>query len=181
MIRNYFIIAWRSLVKNRFFTLLNISGLAVSLVVAIFLLSYAQQELRCNSGFSKGENLFRVNMQVLEAYDSQKWVQLPNAVGPTMLEDIPEVEAMARLVWYTFHGTSSLRWDDQNFLVEDFYLTDAAFFDLFDFEFMEGNKETVFEKPNSIVISERQREKIFGDEPALNQQITINQNQHFTV
>src|SRR5699024_3435441 len=120
MIRNYFIIAWRSLIKNRFFTLLNISGLAVSLVVAIFLLSYAQQELDVNSDFSKGDDIYRVNMEVSEAYNFEKWVQLPNSVGPAMLEDIPEVEAMARLVRHNFGGTSSLRWENQNFLVEDF-------------------------------------------------------------
>lgn len=181
MIKYYIRMAWRSLVKDRFFTLLNISGLAVSIVVAIFLLSYAQQELGINANFSKGNDIYRVNMKLSEAFNFEKWVQLPNAVGPAMLEDIPEVEAMARLVRHNFGGTSSLRWENQNFLVEDFYLTDAAFFDLFDFEFIEGNKETVFEKPNSIVISETQRKKIFGNHQALNQQLTINQDLHFTV
>src|SRR5699024_2149091 len=139
MFKNHFKIAWRSLLKNRFFTLLNISGLAVGLVVAIFLLTYAQQELSFNSGFSKGEDIYRVNMMTSENYNFEKWVQLPNAVGVAMLEDIPEVEEMARLVRYNFGGTTSFRRNDENFLVEDFYLTDAAFFQIFDFEFIEGN------------------------------------------
>lgn len=120
-------------------------------------------------------------MMTSEAYNFEKWTQLPNAVGPAMLEDIPEVEEMARLVRYNFGGTSSFRKNDENFLVEDFYLTDAAFFQMFDFEFIEGNKDVVFENPNSVVISEKERKKIFGDEPAVGQVITVNQRQELTV
>lgn len=181
MLKNHFKIAWRSLLKNRFFTLLNISGLAVSLVVAIFLLTFAKQELSFNSSFSKEANIYRVNMVTSENYNFEKWAQLPNSVGPAMLQDLPEVEEMARLIRYNFGGTSSLRWDNENYLIDDFYLTDAAFFDLFDFEFLEGNKQSAFEKPNSIVISESERQNIFGNQPAINQQITINQKNDFTV
>lgn len=181
MFKNHFKIAWRSLLKERFFTLLNISGLAVSLVVAIFLLTFAKQELSFNSSFSKEANIYRVNMMTSEKYNFEKWTQLPNAVGLAMLEEIPEVEEMSRLVRYNFGGTSSLRWDNENYLIDDFYLVDTAFFDLFDFEFLEGNKASAFEKPNSIVISESERQKIFGNQPAINQQITINQRNDFTV
>lgn len=181
MFKYYIRIAWRSLLKDRFFTLLNIAGLAVSLVVAIFLLTYAKQELSFNSSFSKEANIYRVNMVTSENYNFEKWTQLPNAVGPAMLKDIPEVEKMTRLVRYNFGGTSSLRWDNENYLIDDVYLVDTAFFELFDFEFLEGNKASAFEKPNSIVISESERQKIFGNQPAINQQITINQKNGFTV
>lgn len=181
MIKYYIRIAWRSLLKSKFFTLLNISGLAVSLVVAIFLLTYAKEELSFNSSFSKGANIYRVNMVTSESYNFEKWTQLPNSVGLAMLQDIPEVEEMSRLVRYNFGGTSSLRSDNKNFLIDDFYLVDAAFFELFDFEFLEGNSTTAFERPNSIVISESERQRIFGDQPAINQQITINQKNNFTV
>lgn len=178
MIRNYFIIAWRSLIKNRFFTLLNISGLAVSLVVAIFLLSYAQQELSFNSMFSQKENIYRVNMEMEEKYNFEKWTVTPNFLGPTMLEELPEVETMARLVRYNFGGTSSLSRKKDNFLIENFYVTDATFFDLFDFDFIEGSKDKVFKNPNSIVISETESKKIFGEKSALDEQVEINQEKY---
>ncbi len=181
MFKNNLKIAWRSLLKNRFFTLLNISGLAVSLVVAIFLLTYAQQELSFNSSFPKSQDIFRVNMVTSQAYNFEKWVQLPNAVGPAMEDNIPEVQKAARWVRYNFGGTSSLRWENENYLIKDFYLTDAAFFEIFDFEFLEGNGKLVFEKPNSVVISESERQRIFGDKTALNQEITIDGHEHLTV
>lgn len=181
MFKNHLKIAWRSLLKNRFFTLLNISGLAVSLVVAIFLLTYAQQELSFNSSFSKDEDIYRVNMVTWEAYNFEKWEQLPNSVGPAMLEEIPEVEETARLVRYNFGGTSSLRWDNENYLVENFYLTDASFFQIFDVEFTEGNPEMAFSKPNSVVISESERRRIFGDQPAIGQEIVMDNQEHLTV
>lgn len=178
MFRNYLRIAWRSLLKNRFFTLLNITGLAISLVVAIFLLSYAEQELSFNSMFSQKDNIYRVNMEMEEKYDFEKWVTTPNLLGPTMLEELSEVEATARLVRYNFGSTSFLSRNKDNFLVENLYVTDAAFFELFDFYFIEGVKDEVFKKPNSIVISETESKRIFGENSALNEQVEINEEEY---
>lgn len=181
MIKNYIKTAWRSLVKNRFFSLLNIFGLAVSLAVAIFLMTYGRQELSFNKQFEQEENIYRVYMQASAEYNYEKWTALPNSVGPAMLTDIPEIASMTRLVRRGFTGFGSVRANDNNFIENNIYLADSSFFNVFDVEFTEGDRNTAFLHPRSIVISESKKDKYFGHKPALNQQIIINQNDTLTI
>src|SRR5690606_19460580 len=181
MIKNYFKIAWRSLLKNRFFSLLNILGLAVSLTVAILLITYGRQELSFNRQFKQEANIYRVLMQATAEYNHEKWSNLPNAVGPTMLSDIPEVKAFARLVRLDFTGFGSVNANENNFFEKNIYLTDSSFFDIFDVEFTEGNKQLAFKHPKSVVISASKKENMFGNEPALNKKLIINQQDTLTI
>ncbi|SFS92727.1 ABC transporter permease [Sphingobacterium wenxiniae] len=181
MIKNYFKIAWRSLLKNRFFSLLNILGLAVSLTVAILLITYGRQELSFNRQFKQEANIYRVLMQATAEYNHEKWSNLPNAVGPTMLSDIPEVKAFARLVRLDFTGFGSVNANEKNFFEKNIYLTDSSFFDIFDVEFTEGNKQLAFKHPKSVVISASKKENMFGNEPALNKKLIINQQDTLTI
>lgn len=181
MIKNYLKIAWRSLLKNRFFSMLNILGLAVSLTVAILLITYGRQEMSFNRQFKKEANIYRVLMQATAEYNHEKWSNLPNAVGPTMLSDIPEVKATARLVRMDFTGFASVRANENNFFEKNIYLTDSSFFDIFDVEFTEGNKRIAFERPKSIVISASRKANMFGDEPALNKKLIFNQQDTLTI
>lgn len=167
--------------KNRFFSLLNIFGLAVSLAVAVLLITYGRQELSFNKQFKQEANIYRVFMQATADYNYEKWANLPNSVGPTMLTDIPEVASMTRLVRYGFTGFGSVRANENNFIEKNIYVTDSSFFSFFDVEFMEGNRHTAFMNPKSIAISVSKKDKIFGDEPALNQKIIINQRDTLTV
>lgn len=175
MLKNYIKIAWRSLWKNRFFSMLNIFGLAISLAIAILLITYGRQELSYNGQFKKEADIYRVIMQANAEYNHEKWSNLPNAVGPAMQSDIPEVNTTARLVRLDFIGFGSIRANDHNFIEKNIYLTDSSLFNLFDVEFTEGNSLTAFSPPNSVVISSSKKDKIFGKEPALNKKIIINQ------
>lgn len=175
MLKNYIKIAWRSLLKNRFFTLLNIAGLAVSLTVAILLLTYAKDQLSYNKDFSKVDNIYRFNMTMSPDYDTERWVALPNSVGPAMLAEIPEVTSQARLVRLNFGGTPSLRVNEENYIATNFYLTDAAFFDMFDFKFIEGSAEQAFQQTNSVVVAASESKRLFGDKPALGERIKVDQ------
>ncbi len=181
MIRNYFKTAWRSLVKNRFFSMLNIFGLAVSLAVAVLLITYGRQELSFNKQFRQEANIHRIIMQATAEYNHEKWANLPNAVGPTMVSDIPEVKSMARLVKLDFTGFGSVRANEDNFIEKNIYLTDSSFFSLFDVEFTEGNRHTAFLHPKSVVISASKKAKMFGTEPALNEKVIINQRDTLTI
>ncbi|KKX49252.1 ABC transporter permease [Sphingobacterium sp. IITKGP-BTPF85] len=120
MLKNYIKIAWRSLWKNRFFSILNIFGLAISLSVAILLITYGRQELSFNKQFKKEANIYRVLLESNGEYNYEKWSNLPNAVGPAMQDDIPEVKSTARLVRLDFTGFGSVRANDNNFIEKIF-------------------------------------------------------------
>ncbi|CDS97509.1 ABC transporter permease [Sphingobacterium faecium] len=181
MIKNYIKTAWRSIKNHQFFSILNIIGLAIGICTAVLLFAYVQQELSYDSMFKKGKNIYRVYMQTSPEYNQEKWIALPNAVGPAVKEDLSGVQQMTRLVKNDFGAPASIRAGDHNFIEKNLYLADSSLFSMFDFQFIEGNQETVFHQPKSIAISQSTKEKMFGSQSALNQMICVNQRDTFQV
>lgn len=174
MFKNYFKTAWRNIKSNKLFTTLNIAGLAIGLCVFIILFAYVANELSYDRMYKNSKNIYRVNMETTAEYDYGKWAELPNAVGPAMLADVPQVKAVTRLIKDDFGESASLKADNKNFIETGLYLADAAVFKIFDFSFTEGTVNTAFEQPKSIVISQAAKEKLFGNQPALGKMIYVN-------
>src|SRR5690606_25069771 len=115
MIRSFLKIAWRNIQANKLFVGLNISGLAIGLCVCILLFSYVNNELSFDKMYSNSEDIYRVNMETTESYDFEIWAEVPNAVGPALKNDIPQVKLMTRLIKDDFGATASLKVGDKNF------------------------------------------------------------------
>lgn len=174
MIKNYFKIAWRNIRANKLFTVLNIAGLAIGLCVCIILFSFVNTELSFDKMYSNSENIYRVNMETTGEYDFETWATMPNAVGPAIVQDIPQVKKMTRLIKDDFGATASLKIGDKNFTENALYLADSTIFKMFDFKFLEGYAENAFLKPKSIVISQSTKEQLFGNQEAMGQLIIVN-------
>ncbi|MCZ4319192.1 ABC transporter permease [Aequorivita viscosa] len=174
MIRNYFKIAWRNLGANKLFTTLNVAGLAIGICVCIILFTYVSNELGFDRMYKNSANIYRVNMETSSHYDFETWATLPNAVGPAIVEDIPQVKSMSRLIKDDFGATASLKVEDKDFTEKRLYLADSAIFKLFDFNFIEGNSHTAFSKPKSIVVSQSAKKRLFNNESALGRTIIVN-------
>src|SRR5690606_7645504 len=100
--------------------------------------------------------------------------EVPNAVGPALKNDIPQVKLMTRLIKDDFGATASLKVGDKNFNEERLYLADSSLFKMFDFDFIEGDGQNVFSKPKSIVISKSTKQRLFGSEDAIGKIISVN-------
>lgn len=174
MLRNYFKIAWRNIRANKLFTALNIAGLAIGMCVCIILFSFVNTELSFDTMYSDSENIYRVNMETSEDYGFETWATMPNAVGPAITEDIPQVKKMTRLIKDDFGATASLKIGDKNFTENALYLADSTLFKMFDFNFITGNSQSAFSKPKSIVLSKSTKERLFGEQEAMGQLITVN-------
>ena len=174
MFKNYFKIAWRNIQSNRLFTVLNVAGLAFGLCVCIILFAFVSHELSFDKMFKNGKDIYRVNMETTEAYNFEKWAELPNAVGPAMKQDIAQVKSFTRLIKDDFGAPASLKVGDKNFIEKNLYLADSTVFQMFDFDFTEGNAHTVFSQPKSIVISQSAKERLYGDNPAFGKIIYVN-------
>ncbi|WP_027126513.1 ABC transporter permease [Gelidibacter mesophilus] len=174
MIRNYFKIAWRNIRANKLFTVLNIAGLAIGICVCIILFSFVNTELSFDKMYSNSDDIYRVNMETSEEYNFETWATMPNAVGPALEQDIPQIKRMARLIKDDFGATASLKIGDKNFTENNLYLADSSVFKMFDFEFLQGNVETAFSKPKSVVLSQTTKKRLFGNQEAMGQLITVN-------
>jgi putative ABC transport system permease protein len=113
-------------------------------------------------------------METTEEYNHEEWAELPNAVGPALLQDIPQVKLVTRLIKDDFGATASLKTGDKNFVEKSLYLADSSIFQIFDFYFIQGNARTAFSQPNSIVLSLSAKERLFGNEAAFGKIIYVN-------
>ena len=174
MVKNYFKTAWRNIAANKLFTVLNIAGLAIGLCVSIILFAYVSNELSFDKMYKNTKNIYHVNMETTAKYDYKKWAELPNAVGPALMQTIPQVKYATRLIKSDFGAVASIKTGDKNFVEKGLYLADSSVISMFDMRFTEGSSHIAFNQPNSIIISEEAKARLFGKELAFGKTIYVN-------
>jgi putative ABC transport system permease protein len=174
MIKNYFKIAWRNITGNKLFATLNIAGLAIGMCVCITLFASISYELSFDRMYKNSKNIYRVNMQTTEQYNYKVWAQVPNSVGPAIVQSIPQVKTSTRLIKHDFGAKVSLKTDEKNFTEKGLYMADSTVFGMFDINFIEGNARTAFTQPKSVVLSRAAKERLYGKEPAYGKIIYVN-------
>jgi putative ABC transport system permease protein len=163
MIRNYFLIAWRNLVKNRTFSFINIFGLTIGLACCMFIAAFVYDEMNYDTYAKNADRIYRVGLVVgTNATDNYPLVDV--AVGPGMKSAFPEVEQTARLV---NAGDYFVSYQDKKFKENSVVFVDGNFLDMFSLPLAEGNSKTALAEPNSAVITRELANKYFGTEPAL--------------
>ncbi len=173
MIKNYFKIAWRNIGANKLFASLNIAGLAIGICVCITLFACASYELSFDHMYKNSKDIYRVNLRSSAEYNSKVWAQLPGIAGPTILQNVPQVKAMTRLLKHAFGAIVSLKTGEKNFTEKGLYMADPSVFKMFDIRFTEGNAQTAFAQPRSIVISESAKQRLYGKGPAFGKTIYV--------
>jgi len=181
MFRNYLKIAWRSLKNNKFFSFINIFGLAVGLTCCMLISIYLYHEFTYDHQHSKADRIFLVGTIFSGGEKEDVAPNTPSPLAPALQQEFPEIQSFARTLNLFVDDKTLLQYTDQSNQVRSFYETrgymaDSSIFKLFDYEFKEGNAQLSLNDPNSIVISDEVASKIFGDEPALNKVLHINSN-----
>ena len=160
MIRNYFIIAWRNLIKNKTHTLINIAGLSIGMAACLLILQFVSFELSYDQ-FNKDEkDIYRVYN---DRYQNGKLIQhgtiTYSAVGPAMKADFPEVLNNTRVEPM---GSIILNYKDKKTEVKESIAVDNEFLSMFTYPLSAGNMRTALKDPNDIILSESMARKIFG-------------------
>ena len=174
MIKNYLKIAWRNLVSNKLFSALNIAGLAIGICVCITLFACITYEMSFDRMFTHHKDIYRVNMQTSADYNYKVWSELPNAVGPAISQSIPQVQRTTRLIKHDFGAKVSIKTNEKNFTERGLYMADSAVFRMFDVKFLEGNAQTAFSQPKSIVLSQSAKNRLYGNGSAFGKLIYVN-------
>ena len=165
MIKNYFKTAWRNLLKNRFYSVINISGLAVGLAVGIIILLWVQDEFSYDAFHSKQQNIYKLENMVGTGSSRQLWTNTASAIGVLAKKNIPSVKDVVRI---TYNGNYGLyKYGTKIFTEQNAFYTDPSLFSVFDFKLIKGNTANPFPDYNSIVITEKTAKKYFGDEDAI--------------
>jgi putative ABC transport system permease protein len=181
MIRNYLKIAFRNGIRQPFFSLINIIGLAVGLTSCWFLAMFFFHEKNYDS-YLPDANRIAIASLDLKMGDSQgKTTNTPPPLGLRLASDYPEIEMTARVFDL---GETLVKCEKQdlealNFSESGAIAVDSTFLKLFGFEFKEGNVGAL-NTPKSVVLTEKMAQKYFGSEAAIGKNISFN-DRLFTV
>jgi len=188
MIKNYFKIAYRNIVKNRIYSIVNISGLAIGMAACFFIFQYVYFESGYDRFHKNADNIYRVPISYSGSFSNLPTTASNHpAVGPSMKADFPEVKDFARIVHPSVFGRgATISYNDQKgnvktFNEEKIYIADPSFLTLFSFPFLTGDPGHVLQQPNSIVISESMVEKYFGKGDPIGQNLTFNGDVQFKI
>ena len=168
MLQNYFTIAFRNLKKQRFYTLMNITGLAVGVASCLVIMLYVFNELSYDKHFSDHERIYRVQAEIKFGDNHLMLSVTPAPLSETLQKDFPEVETATRF-WNS--STRIFRRTEDSYKEENTVFADSSVFKVFDMKFLAGDPKTALKEPNTMVISRKAAEKYFPNEQALGQSL----------
>ncbi len=171
MYKNYFVTGMRHIRKSKVNFAFKLGGLSLAIFSFLSIAMYVSYQTSYDTHHTDHQNVYRVNSLRKKADQVEKYAIVPHAIGPMLKQNIPEIEAIARIKYA--HG-SYLRYEDKSvssggFLIE----ADSTLFDLLKFDFIEGSSNAL-KNPNGIVLTRKISENLFGAASALGRLITIN-------
>lgn len=177
MFKNYLKIAWRNLIRNKGFSLLNIVGLSIGLAVTALIIIWINFDLGIDQFHTKKDRIYQVYNEYPVEGEIWTWNSTPKIMATTIKKDYPEVESVSRFFY------------DQEFLFSlgdkrmksTGTIVDPEFLNIFSFPLLEGDIETVLEGVNSVVITEAFAKKMFGDQPAVGKMVKVDNADTFKV
>ncbi|MEP1093905.1 MAG: ABC transporter permease [Cyclobacteriaceae bacterium] len=162
MLRNYFRIAVRSLLKTKSISTINILGLAIGISSFIMMIAYVFGELSYDKFNSKADRILRVTYSYETRGENRAVSRVAFPLKQRLLENYPEVERVTRFYQNRMDATT-LKAGQNLFTEEKIFFADPEVFEVFDFPLLSGNPSTALKSMNSIVLTKEAALKYFGD------------------
>ena len=169
MIKNYFKTAWRNLVNNTFYSLINISGLAVGLATGIMLLLWVQNESSYNRFNKDYQDIYQLSAQFNSNGKTITWAGVPGPLA-VYAKSIPEVQSLVR-TGGEFDQNLSNKDRSKIFDGNKVAYVDSSFFSIFNYPLEEGKVVNALPNDHSVILTETVAKKFFGGKKAVGQEI----------
>ncbi|MEM9341281.1 MAG: ABC transporter permease, partial [Bacteroidota bacterium] len=180
MLKNYLNVAFRNLIKHRFYSLINILGLSTGLTCFLLIMLFVADETSYDTFHSDGDRIYRMDFSGT-INGSEFITALASApAAATMVRDFPEVEDAVR-IRETGNWLIKKKNDEAVFNEEYVAFVDKNFFEFFDFNLIAGDPTTCLSKPNTLVLRKDEAAKIFGGEDPLGQIVSIDNEEDWEV
>ena len=161
MIRNYLKIAWRNLVRQKVYSLINLSGLALGLAASVLVLLWVQNELSFDTYHRQADSTYRVTNTLSGQDEPWVWATSPLVLGELAQRQIPGVERITRFKkpWQPIN----FRVHNDIFSEENSAFIDSTWFACFDYQFLAGDATHALDEPGSVILTENKARAWFGD------------------
>jgi putative ABC transport system permease protein len=174
MIGNYLKVTFRTLLKHKVFSIINIVGLSLATVACIFILLYLHHELSYDRHLKNSSQTFRVTNDFKLGDTHRNYASTPGPAGPAFAQGIPEVLDQTRLIRLgSAERKAVISKESENYEETGVFIADPTFFNVFDYEFILGDKRTALNQPNTMVLTEESAKKLFGNKDPVGQILQI--------
>lgn len=180
MFRNYLTIAFRNLAKHRFYTAINILGLATGIAACMVITLFVLNELSYDRHFANADRIYRLNTEILFNGNHHQLAVAPAPVAGALMRDFPEVESATR---FRSWGSHLIRPEGSvdNIKENRVIFADHNILNVFPLQLLSGNPETALKEPNSLLISASRAEKYFPNGDAVGQTLIVDNDEAYKV
>ena len=178
MIKSYFKIAWRNLLKNKAFSFINILGLSIGISVCFIIMLFVQDELSYDRFNKNADRIVRIYFKAVMNGGKISEAGVMPPVARALKNDYPEVEDASRL---RPDGRPKIEYQHKIFKEAEAAFADHNFFSVFSLPFLKGDPQTALVQPNTLVITEEMAHRFFGNDEPIGKTLTYNNSGQFKV
>lgn len=179
MFKNYLKVAFRSLNKNRVYSVINILGLALGLTVTILVFMFIKDETSYEKHWSGYERVYRTGIKADMMGQKMDAPVSPSPMANAFRTEFTDVETATRI--NTVNQEIMVRHEQTKVYIQKGVYADSTFFKVFDYEFIHGDPNTALKEDNAIVLTEATARKLFGDKNALGELVNYDNRQDYVV
>jgi ABC-type antimicrobial peptide transport system permease subunit len=177
MIKSFFKIAWRNLLRNKAFSFINICGLAIGMAATTLIILWIQNEVSYDQFHEKKDRIYEAWNKAVFSGKLNCWNTTPKILARTAEKDIPEIERAVRVNWPSNYLFSV----GEKRLMTTGNIVDTGFLQLFSFPLLKGDANTALNNNSSIVITETLAKKLFDTDEPMGRMVKIDNKDNFTV
>lgn len=173
MLKSYLTIAFRNILKNKGTSLINLLGLTIGLASCLLIFIYVRAELSFDQFHSKADDLYRIVTidEALGVTSNHVAITMP-ALAAQMKEEFPEVANSCRMSG--FYANQIVK-DDETYALDDLWLAEPSFLEMFDFKLLSGDRKSAITEPNTAILSEETALRIFNTTDVIGEMVEINE------
>jgi putative ABC transport system permease protein len=179
MIKSYFTTALRNLLRNKFYSAINIVGLTLGLAISILILLWVHDELSYDRFNKNADHLFKVSSAVGTGSTKQVWNGAQAPLAEYALKEVPGVKNAVRIA--PRGDNEFFKYNGKTFEAGEMLYTDASIFEVFNFKWITGNIHNPFPDKQSVVLTRSTASAFFGNNDPIGEVLVADNNQAYTV
>ncbi|QNL48122.1 ABC transporter permease [Olivibacter sp. SDN3] len=179
MIKSYFVTAFRNLLRNKFYSAINIVGLTLGLAIGILILLWVHDELSYDRFNNNADHIFKVSSSVGSGSTKQVWDGAQAPLAEHALKEVPGIKNAVRVA--PRGDNEFFKYDGKIFEAGEMLYTDASIFEVFDFKWIAGNIHNPFPDKQSVVLTKSTASAFFGKKDPIGKVLVADNNQTYTI
>lgn len=181
MIKNYFKVTWRNVIKHKMYAAIKIGGFSLGIAACFLISLFIKDELSYDKNYKNVDRIYRMLTVNSDPSDLTTWPSFQAPIAEVLRNDFPEIEKVGRLIPYDWFdaGNNQVKksGEEKNSYEEGFAYADGEVLEILEIPMVYGDRSAALSQPNTLVISKRKSEKYFPNENPIGKTIFLNNDE----